>query len=149
MIAKFNGTCRVTGQPIVGGETEIAKIDGVWQIKPTCRPLNVATKCPPSKARHSFLHRGIECHVYLYVGQYGHWKVWKLEVVATGELIDLTQRHLDFANDGSNFRNPVGSTQQQAERHVRGRIDWWMDVDGERTAFEAEQKRRADLGYLY
>ena len=33
MIAKRNGTCPVTGQPIVAGVTEIENIGGVWQVK--------------------------------------------------------------------------------------------------------------------
>lgn len=32
MIAKFNGKCKVTGQPIIAGQTEIVKKNGVWQI---------------------------------------------------------------------------------------------------------------------
>lgn len=31
MIAKYDGICKVTGQKIVAGVTEIAKIGGVWQ----------------------------------------------------------------------------------------------------------------------
>lgn len=31
MIAKYNGFCKITNQPIIAGETEIIKINGKWQ----------------------------------------------------------------------------------------------------------------------
>lgn len=33
MIAKYDGYCKVTGQKIVAGKTEIVKINGKWQAK--------------------------------------------------------------------------------------------------------------------
>ena len=33
MIAKYDGYCKVTGQKIVAGKTEIVKVDGKWQAK--------------------------------------------------------------------------------------------------------------------
>lgn len=33
MKAKYNGFCKTTNQPIIAGETEIVKINGVWQCE--------------------------------------------------------------------------------------------------------------------
>lgn len=33
MIAKYDGYCKVTGQKIVAGKTEIVKVNGKWQAK--------------------------------------------------------------------------------------------------------------------
>lgn len=33
MIAKYNGYCKITGQKIVAGETEIVKVNGQWRCK--------------------------------------------------------------------------------------------------------------------
>ncbi len=32
MLAKYSGTCKVTGQRIVAGQTNIEKINGRWQV---------------------------------------------------------------------------------------------------------------------
>lgn len=33
MKAKYSGFCKITNQPIIAGETEIVKINGVWQCE--------------------------------------------------------------------------------------------------------------------
>ncbi len=138
MIAKFNGTCKVTGEKIVAGETELVKVNGIWQIKPLVTRSPIGVGHPASKERYSFVHNGFECHVYLYVGAYGHWKVYKIVELATGQEIDLCNKHLMFMNDGSGFRNPAGSSKKECQRYVSGRLDWMLDVDGERTAYETK-----------
>lgn len=56
MIAKFDSKCRVTGKPIIAGETNIEKIDGVWQIAdpskriPFVAPDHASSKCELEKA---------------------------------------------------------------------------------------------------
>lgn len=38
MIAKYNGRCKVTGQRIVAGVTNIERINGTWQVSQRSQP---------------------------------------------------------------------------------------------------------------
>lgn len=44
MKAKYNGFCKVTGQKIVAGETEIEKVNGQWQAVGAPKFVNRLTK---------------------------------------------------------------------------------------------------------
>lgn len=135
MIAKYDGKCKVTGQVIKAGETELVKLNGIWQVKPEVVTSPTGAKCPPSKDRHTFTHRGYTVFSYLYVGAYGHWKVYKI-TDEKGQELDLCNKHLMVMNTGSGFRNPVGDSKASTERVMKGRLDWMDDVNGERSAYE-------------
>ena len=135
MIAKYDGKCKVTGMAIVAGETELVKVNGTWQVKVE-KATDGSGKCPPSVARHTFTCNGYTCYVYAYTGSYGHWRVWKIEDAA-GNLLNLDDRNLNLSIGGN--RSNIAFSAAQAEKSVAAHLDWYLDVDGQRSEHEAKK----------
>lgn len=119
MIAKFDGVCKVTGQKIIAGETVITKVKGVWQVKPETFMGTKPDAHPPAKEKAVFdvtdaYGNTITVHSYLYIGPYGHWRIWKMVNAATGEKLDGEQ--VGFITPGSKWASNIGSSAKQVQK---------------------------------
>lgn len=118
MIAKYSGRCKVTGQEIIAGQTEIAKVDGIWQAK--TEPKETIERLVGPGPRHGeprFEVKGLD--------KSGDWVAcgWDTAFDAFCKVWEHIHGR-DWAIEGNKFRFATAGTVFESHLGLSVRVNW-------------------------